>query len=129
MNNLQYCLFSFTVNGVVKKQTSINSKGGNIMHTTTTAILSLLETPIPDADRELILKKIAGKTKLRLLTSREVMAILGISRPTLRAYCRQKLLVPIRYSPRKIRFDAAEIERFRCQGAKTAYETKGGVQA
>lgn len=97
---------------------------------TTTAILSLLETPIPDADRELILKKIAGKTKLRLMTSREVMAILGISRPTLRAYCRQKLLVPIRYSPRKIRFDAAEIERFRCQGAgQHRFQNGGGEQA
>ncbi len=99
------------------------------MNATTTAILSLLENPLPKADRDLIMQKVGGKTRLRLLTTREVKAILGISRPTLRAYCRQGLLSQIRYSSRKTRYDAEEVERFRCQGAKTAYETKGGEQA
>lgn len=82
----------------------------------TAAILSLLECELPESDRKLILKKLSGKTKLRLLSSHEVMETLNISRPTLREYVRQGKIKPIRYSSRKVRYDADEIEWFRCQG-------------
>ena len=53
----------------------------------------------------------------RLINAREAMAILGsISRPTLRALVKRRVLQQINFSSRKARFDYAEVQRFANNG-------------
>ena len=53
----------------------------------------------------------------RLINAREAMAILDVSRPTLRAYVKQGHLQQINFSSRKARFDYAEVQRLANNGA------------
>lgn len=50
------------------------------------------------------------------------MELLGISRPTLRAYVRQGLLTQINISSRKVRFAQEQVEQLASYGAA---ETRG----
>lgn len=50
------------------------------------------------------------------------MELLGISRPTLRAYVRQGLLTQINLSSRKVRFAQEQVEQLASYGAA---ETQG----
>lgn len=52
----------------------------------------------------------------KLLTAKEVMKILEISRPTLRAYAKSKKLEQINISTRKVRFDEASVLRLANMG-------------
>jgi len=52
-----------------------------------------------------------------LIGARQAMEILGVSRPTLRAYVKQGLIKQIAFSSRKVRFDEIEIRRFADNGA------------
>lgn len=52
-----------------------------------------------------------------LINAREAMSILGVSRPTLRAYVKQGLLEQVNFSSRKARFDFEEVQRFANNGA------------
>jgi len=51
-----------------------------------------------------------------LINAREAMAILGVTRPTLRAYVKQGRLNQINISSRKVRFDADEVRHFASNG-------------
>ena len=53
-----------------------------------------------------------------LINAREAMAILGVTRPTLRAYVKQGHLQQLNFSSRKVRFDADEVQRFANNGAQ-----------
>ena len=55
----------------------------------------------------------------RLINAREAMAILAVSRPTLRFYVKQGYLQQINFSSRKARFDADEVQRFANNGSST----------
>lgn len=52
-----------------------------------------------------------------LVGARQAMEILGVSRPTLRAYVKQGFISQIGFSSRKVRFDEDEIRRFADNGA------------
>ena len=47
-----------------------------------------------------------------LVSAREAMSLLGVSRPTLRAFVQRGCITQIKLSQRKIRYDEAEILRF-----------------
>ena len=51
-----------------------------------------------------------------LIGPKEAMAILGVSRPTLRAYVKRGLVDQIAFSTRKLRFDAETIHRLADRG-------------
>ena len=51
-----------------------------------------------------------------LIGPKEAMAILGISRPTLRSYVKRGLIDQIAFSSRKLRFDADTIHRLADKG-------------
>ncbi len=51
------------------------------------------------------------------MTAKEAMKLLGVSRPTLRAYVRQGNLTQVNVSPRKIRFYQDEVEQLADYGA------------
>lgn len=51
-----------------------------------------------------------------LIGPKEAMAILGVSRPTLRAYVKRGLVDQIAFSSRKLRFDAETIHRLANRG-------------
>ena len=55
----------------------------------------------------------------RLINAREAMAVLAVSRPTLRALVKQGHLQQINFSSRKARFDADEVQRFANNGSST----------
>ena len=63
--------------------------------------------------------RICKRTNSRrhLINAREAMSILGVTRPTLRAYVKQGCLHQVNFSTRKVRFDADEIQRFANNGA------------
>ncbi len=52
----------------------------------------------------------------KLIGAKTAMEILQISRPTLREYVRKGLLEQINFSPRKVRFDEAEVQRLSYSG-------------
>ena len=51
-----------------------------------------------------------------LIGARQAMAILGVSRPTLRGYVKQGFITQIGFSSRKVRFDEEEVRRFADNG-------------
>ena len=55
-----------------------------------------------------------------LIGAKEAMAILGISRPTLRAYVKRGIVDQIAFSTRKLRFDAETIHRLADRGMTTS---------
>jgi len=54
----------------------------------------------------------------RLITASQAADILGVHKKTLERYAKRELLNPIRYSKRKIRYDAEEIEDFAVNGVE-----------
>ena len=52
----------------------------------------------------------------KLIGAKAVMEILQISRPTLREYVKKGMLEQINFSPRKVRFDEAEVQRLSYSG-------------
>ena len=58
-----------------------------------------------------------------LIGARQAMAILGVSRPTLRAYVKQGFIEQIAFSSRKIRFDETDVRRFADNGVPTPHGT------
>ena len=75
-------------------------------------LTSLLdELKVPPYSQTEILEIIKNpRKKRRLISRRETLAILGVSAPTLLKYIRQGLIHEYRMSPRKIRFDADEVD-------------------
>ena len=51
------------------------------------------------------------KQRREVITAKRAMELLGISRPTLRAYVRQGLLTQINLSSRKVRFAQEQVEQ------------------
>ena len=62
------------------------------------------------------------KQRREVITAKKAMELLGISRPTLRAYVRQGLLTQINISSRKVRFAQEQVEQLASYGAT---ETRG----
>lgn len=62
------------------------------------------------------------KQRREVITAKRAMELLGISRPTLRAYVRQGLLTQINLSSRKVRFAEEQVEQLASYGA---VETRG----
>ena len=62
------------------------------------------------------------KQRREVITAKKAMELLGISRPTLRAYVRQGLLTQINISSRKVRFAQEQEEQLASYGAA---ETRG----
>lgn len=62
------------------------------------------------------------KQRREVITAKRAMELLGISRPTLRAYVRQGLLTQINISSRKVRFAQEQVEQLASYGA---VETRG----
>ena len=62
------------------------------------------------------------KQRREVITAKKAMELLGISRPTLRAYVRQGLLTQINISSRKVRFALEQVEQLASYGAA---ETQG----
>ena len=62
------------------------------------------------------------KQRREVITAKKAMELLGISRPTLRAYVRQGLLTQINISSRKVRFAQEQVEHLASYGAA---ETRG----
>ena len=58
-----------------------------------------------------------------LIGARQAMEILGVSRPTLRAYVKQGFIEQIAFSSRKIRFDETDVRRFADNGVPTPHGT------
>ena len=57
------------------------------------------------------------KQRREVITAKKAMELLGISRPTLRAYVRQGLLTQINISSRKVRFAQEQVEQLASYGA------------
>ena len=57
------------------------------------------------------------KQRREVVTAKRAMELLGISRPTLRAYVRQGLLTQINISSRKVRFAQEQVEQLASYGA------------
>ena len=55
-----------------------------------------------------------------LVNAKRAMEILGISRPTLRAYVKNGCLTQIKLSQRKIRYDESEVLHFANTGMSTS---------
>jgi predicted DNA-binding transcriptional regulator AlpA len=80
-------------------------------------ILAADET-VPKDKIDIVLRNFRQmKTHRHLIGARQAMEILGVSRPTLRAYVKQGFISQIGFSSRKIRFDEDEIRRFADTGA------------
>ena len=62
------------------------------------------------------------KQRREVITAKRAMELLGISRPTLRAYVRQGLLTQINISSRKVRLAQELVEQLASYGAA---ETQG----
>ena len=62
------------------------------------------------------------KQRREVITAKRAMELLGISRPTLRAYVRQGLLTQINISSRTVRFAQEQVEQLASYGA---VETRG----
>ena len=61
--------------------------------------------------RQTILRACRGTASgRRMILAKEAMAILGISRPTLRGLVQRGRLHQVKATPRKTRFDLAEVE-------------------
>jgi len=85
------------------------------------AIQALLrsDTTVTEEQAKGILRCCKQTTVRRhLINAREAMAILGVTRPTLRAYVNQGHLQQLNFSSRKVRFDADEVQRFANNGAQ-----------
>lgn len=79
--------------------------------------LLLTDRSVTDDQRKAVLAACqSGYRKRKLVTAKEAMKMLQISRPTLRQWCREGKLSQVVYSPRKIRFDSGEIERLMFNG-------------
>ena len=51
------------------------------------------------------------RVKRKLVSAKEAQAMLGISRPTLRAYVKRGVLEQVNFSSRKVRFDEQQVSR------------------
>ena len=77
-----------------------------------TAIRTLLtaDRTVTDAQVESVLRACRTTTpKRKLITAKQAMEILDVSRPTLRSYAQSGLLHQINFSSRKARFDEQEV--------------------
>ena len=68
------------------------------------------DSTITAQEKEQILKACRNQALRMVISAKEAMRILGISRPTLSAYVHQGLLTQINVSARKVRFAQDEVE-------------------
>lgn len=80
------------------------------------------DSDVTTLEKEQILKACRMKQRREVITAKRAMELLGISRPTLRAYVRQGLLTQINISSRKVRFAQEQVEQLASYGA---VETRG----
>lgn len=78
---------------------------------TINAIRTLLtaDRTVTDMQIENVLRACHTAPKRKLIKAKEAMAILDVSRPTLRSYAQSGLLHQINFSSRKARFDEQEV--------------------
>ena len=79
---------------------------------TMNAIRALLaaDRTVTDAQIENVLRACRATTpKRKLITAKQAMEILDVSRPTLRSYAQSGLLHQINFSSRKARFDEQDV--------------------
>lgn len=92
-----------------------------MLQTTITAVRMLISAD-PEADEATIARVVEAckppQKRRDLITSKEARGILGITRMTLHLWTKCGKLHPIRYSPRNIRYDRAEIENLANNGVK-----------
>lgn len=74
-----------------------------------------VDNTLTEIEKKLIHQAIgnAGQVRRKLISTKEACEILGVCSMTLRRYEQKGLLTPIRYTPRKIRWDQDEIEAFK----------------
>ena len=86
---------------------------------TSDLIASLLasdETVSPEM-RDYLLKAMRQSVpKRKLISAKEAMALLDVSRPTLRDYAKRGVLEQVNLSARKVRFDEQEVVRLAYSG-------------
>ena len=86
---------------------------------TSDLIASLLasdETVSPEM-RDYLLKAMRQSVpKRKLISAKEAMALLDVSRPTLRDYVKRGVLEQVNLSARKVRFDEQEVVRLAYSG-------------
>ena len=91
---------------------------------TSTVVRSILtaDETVPKDKIETVLRNFRRMTDQHrhLIGARQAMEILGVSRPTLRAYAKQGLITQIAFSSRKIRFDEDNVRSFADNGAPSA---------
>ena len=80
------------------------------------------DSDVTTLEKEQILKACRMKQRREVITAKRATELLGISRPTLRAYVRQGLLTQINISSRKVRFAQEQVEQLASYGA---VETRG----
>ena len=119
-----FCVLSdaIVIVGTHFRKSNPRPKGSeNMTQSTIDAIQALLrsDTTVTEEQAKGILRSCKQTTVRRhLINAREAMAILGVTRPTLRAYVNQGHLQQLNFSSRKVRFDADEVQRFANNGAQ-----------
>ena len=83
-----------------------------------TGLLASDETVSPEM-RDYVLKAMRQPApKRKLISAKEAMALLDVSRPTLREYVKRGVLEQVNLSARKVRFDEQEVARLAYSGIK-----------
>ena len=80
------------------------------------------DNTVSDEQRQLILKscrQVIAKDKLRLGTVKQVAELLGCHLRTVGRYSKKGYFHSIKYSPRRVRYDMAEIEAFAAKGTSS----------
>ncbi len=92
-----------------KTQSQITQAGTALVITDATEeqkarILAALKEPKPAADK--------------MLTRKQVASLLGVSGESVKRYGRKKLLAPVRFSSRAVRYSEAQVSDFMKNGVK-----------
>lgn len=84
-----------------------------------TTILKADETVTPEEIAAILSACRSPQKKRKLLTAKQAMEILDVSRPTLRNYAKSGLVEQVNISSRKVRFDEASVNRLANLGDTT----------
>ena len=117
--NFSFTFLRFCISDVTSFSIRVRKVQKIMKETTIDLIRTVLRSDetVPPEHLDSILKA-CRQTAVRrkLIGAKTAMEILQISRPTLREYVRKGLLEQINFSPRKVRFDEAEVQRLSYSG-------------
>ena len=77
---------------------------------------------ITPQEKENIMKACKQKVRKTMITAKQAMEQLQVSRPTLRLYVKQGLIHQVNLSSRKVRFDQEEISNLAANGVTVSQE-------